>query len=416
MRVHCGVRAAGGGIICSSMHAIAASPLRLPRGCGATSHHCIPCLFSSARTRPAIGLQNSRRGDFSRAKIRGKRALELGAGMGLAGMALALQGAGRPSLNRRFIYVAACQQAPRWPDMPMSCRCSAQPRCHTHPSAGHPALFLAHCADVTFTDIGDVLPLLRRNVEQNISPAALNREQSVWLGAARALTRRLLPTARPVLSACSIKCLLDMLISPLLFACPVCPPQCAMRAGPPARWAARWSPPWTGRTAAAMRVSSRRMTSSWQRTACTASWRVRITLGLLLALLLLMVVAWVVRSSAARRPAVRHAFATLPYPPLPVQCRTCCRPCWPWAGPALRPSSLMSSGRRRVCLPLPCCSCVLCCELHEIVQPSRPSLLLNLARSAPSVLASQSLLHSRSRRRCTTNSWRSLGGTSPSAR
>lgn len=160
----CGVRAAGGGIICSSMHAIAASPLRLPRGCGATSHHCIPCVFSSACIRPAIGLQNSRRGDFSRPKIRGKRALELGAGMGLAGMALALLGAGRPSLNRRFIYVAACQQAPRWPDMPMSCRCSAQPRCHTHPSAGHPALFLAHCADVTFTDIGDVLPSIHSGV------------------------------------------------------------------------------------------------------------------------------------------------------------------------------------------------------------------------------------------------------------
>ncbi len=31
-------------------------------------------------------------------------------------------------------------------------------------------------AEVEFTDIGDVLPLLQRNVQENISPAALKRE------------------------------------------------------------------------------------------------------------------------------------------------------------------------------------------------------------------------------------------------
>lgn len=38
--------------------------------------------------------------------------------------------------------------------------------------------------DVVFTDIGDVLPLLRRNVEQNVSPAALKRAWSSWAAAA----------------------------------------------------------------------------------------------------------------------------------------------------------------------------------------------------------------------------------------
>lgn len=36
--------------------------------------------------------QNIRKGDFSRPKVTGKRAIELGAGMGLAGLAFAMIG------------------------------------------------------------------------------------------------------------------------------------------------------------------------------------------------------------------------------------------------------------------------------------------------------------------------------------
>ncbi|GIL53527.1 hypothetical protein Vafri_9113 [Volvox africanus] len=64
--------------------------------------------------------KNIRKGDFSRAKVRGKRAIELGAGMGLAGMAFAMVG-----------------------------------------------------ADVVLTDTADVLGLLRINYENNLSPAAV---------------------------------------------------------------------------------------------------------------------------------------------------------------------------------------------------------------------------------------------------
>lgn len=67
--------------------------------------------------------QNIRKGDFSRPKVRGKRAIDLGSGMGLAGLALALVG-----------------------------------------------------ADVVLTDVAEVLPLLRRNSEANLSPAALRGE------------------------------------------------------------------------------------------------------------------------------------------------------------------------------------------------------------------------------------------------
>ncbi|PNH06976.1 Methyltransferase-like protein 21D, partial [Tetrabaena socialis] len=63
---------------------------------------------------------NIRKGEFARAKMRGKKAIELGAGMGLAGMAFAMVG-----------------------------------------------------ADVVLTDTLDVLDLLRINYESNLSPAAV---------------------------------------------------------------------------------------------------------------------------------------------------------------------------------------------------------------------------------------------------
>ncbi|KXZ53685.1 hypothetical protein GPECTOR_6g602 [Gonium pectorale] len=67
-----------------------------------------------------LGTTNIRKGDFARSKVRGKRAIELGAGMGLAGMAFAMVG-----------------------------------------------------ADVVLTDTADVLGLLRINYDNNMSPAAV---------------------------------------------------------------------------------------------------------------------------------------------------------------------------------------------------------------------------------------------------
>ncbi|MEW5306988.1 MAG: hypothetical protein WDW36_009411 [Sanguina aurantia] len=65
--------------------------------------------------------KNLRKGEFARSKLRGKRAIEIGAGMGLGGLAFAMMG-----------------------------------------------------ADVIITDTTEVLPMLRRNYERNLSPAAIN--------------------------------------------------------------------------------------------------------------------------------------------------------------------------------------------------------------------------------------------------
>ncbi len=73
-----------------------------------------------------VGPQNARRGEFARHKMKGKRAVELGAGMGLGGLAFAMLG-----------------------------------------------------ADVLLTDVAAVLPLLRRNYENNMSPPALRGERVV---------------------------------------------------------------------------------------------------------------------------------------------------------------------------------------------------------------------------------------------
>ncbi|GAB4813580.1 hypothetical protein N2152v2_000626 [Parachlorella kessleri] len=75
--------------------------------------------------------KNSRRGDFSRQRCRGRRCLELGSGMGLGGLAFALLG-----------------------------------------------------AHVTLTDLGPVLPLLARNYQQNLAPAVLRVGDASWASGA----------------------------------------------------------------------------------------------------------------------------------------------------------------------------------------------------------------------------------------
>ncbi len=70
-------------------------------------------------------LQNAKKGDFARHRLKGKRAIELGAGMGLGGFAFALLG-----------------------------------------------------CDTTVTDTAQVVSLLQRNYENNLSPAALRGESN----------------------------------------------------------------------------------------------------------------------------------------------------------------------------------------------------------------------------------------------
>ncbi len=65
-------------------------------------------------------MQHQRKGDFSRAAVRGKQGIELGAGPGLAGIAFCLLG-----------------------------------------------------GDVLLTDLPDIVPLLSKNVDANLSAAAL---------------------------------------------------------------------------------------------------------------------------------------------------------------------------------------------------------------------------------------------------
>ena len=54
-----------------------------------------PALLQYSPPPPPTRPQNSRKGDFSRAKVRGKRAIDLGSGMGLGGHAFALLGEAR---------------------------------------------------------------------------------------------------------------------------------------------------------------------------------------------------------------------------------------------------------------------------------------------------------------------------------
>ncbi|KAG2429921.1 hypothetical protein HXX76_010701 [Chlamydomonas incerta] len=92
--------------------------------------------------------KNIRKGDFARSKVRGKRALELGAGMGLAGMAFAMVG-----------------------------------------------------ANVVLTDTADVLPLLRINYETNMSPAAVRlargHQHGTWADSAGSVEVQELDWVKP---------------------------------------------------------------------------------------------------------------------------------------------------------------------------------------------------------------------------
>lgn len=88
--------------------------------------------------------KNARKGEFSRQKVKGKRAIELGAGMGLGGLALAMLG-----------------------------------------------------CNVVLTDLEPVLTLLRRNYETNLSPSALKAMSSPLAGNVGHVEVKALDWSRP---------------------------------------------------------------------------------------------------------------------------------------------------------------------------------------------------------------------------
>ncbi|KAK9812794.1 hypothetical protein WJX72_003942 [[Myrmecia] bisecta] len=88
--------------------------------------------------------KNAKRGELARHKVKGKRTLELGSGMGLGGMAAAMLG-----------------------------------------------------SEVVLTDVASVVPLLQRNYENNLSPAALQGSDLQWLNQVGKLTVQELDWAEP---------------------------------------------------------------------------------------------------------------------------------------------------------------------------------------------------------------------------
>ena len=86
------------------------------------------CLADHSHLQSCCTAQNAFKGDFSRKRTQGKRAVELGSGIGLGGMAFALLG----------------------------------------------------CSEVVLTDVKEVLPLLTMNLNSNLTPAALQGEFPSW--------------------------------------------------------------------------------------------------------------------------------------------------------------------------------------------------------------------------------------------